>query len=144
MADAPVLIQIRRRFDVSPERVFDAWLDLDMVKRFMFSPETGTLVRAEMDPRVGGRYVLTDRRADGDVQHEGEYLVIDRPRRLVFTFGIPAFSPDLDVVTIEILADGEGALLTLTAEMKPEWAPYAERTRQGWTKIVERLAAAVV
>ncbi len=143
MADAPIRIQVTRRFDASPERLFDAWLDLEMVKRFMFSPETGTLLRAEMDPRVGGRYVLTDRRADGDVQHEGEYLLIDRPRRLVFTFGIPAFSPDLDVITIEIVPEGSGALLTLTAEMKPEWAQYAERTQLGWATIVERLAVAL-
>jgi hypothetical protein len=34
-------------------------------------------------------------------------------------------------------------LLTLTAEMKPEWAQYADRAQQGWSKIVERLAAAL-
>lgn len=37
MDDAPVLIRITRRFDVPPERVFDAFLDVNTAKRFLFA-----------------------------------------------------------------------------------------------------------
>lgn len=47
---------------------------------------------------------------------EGEYLEIDRPRRLVFTFRMPQFSDSEDRVVVEIAPLEEGCELTLTQE----------------------------
>lgn len=142
--DDDLKITLQHRFRQSAERVFDAWLDVRLARRFLFSTETGEMVRCEIDPRVGGRFVLTDRRPEGDVEHTGEYLVIDRPSRLVFTFGIPAASPTYDIVTIEISEEPDGGCtVRLTAEMKPEWKDYADRARQGWARILESLQAAL-
>jgi uncharacterized protein YndB with AHSA1/START domain len=141
--DRNIVVRVSRRFAQSAERVFDAWLDVEKAKYFMFATETGEMVRCEIDARVGGKYVMTDRRTDGDVEHAGEYLEIVRPRRLVFTFGIPAESPDFDIVTIEIEPTESGCELTLTTEMKPAWAAYADRAREGWGKILDRLAGAL-
>jgi uncharacterized protein YndB with AHSA1/START domain len=138
-----VVVRVSRRFTQSAERVFDAWLDVEKARLFMFATETGEMVKCEIDPRVGGKYVMTDRRPDGEVEHGGEFLEIVRPHRLVFTFGIPAESPDFDIVTIEIAPLESGCELTLTTEMKPAWAAYADRAREGWGKILDRLAAAV-
>lgn len=139
-ADAPIAVRVTRRYAASPERVFDAWLDAERAARFMFATPTGQIVRAETDPRVGGRYTFTDRRDGEDVEHTGEYLEIDRPRRLVFTFGVPSASPDFDRVTIDIVPLETGCELTLTHEMKPEWAEYADRTEQGWASMLDALA----
>jgi hypothetical protein len=38
---------------------------------------------------------------------------------------------------------GAGCELTLTHEMKPEWADYAKRTEEGWAAILEGMAAVV-
>ena len=134
-----ITVQVTHRFRHSAERVFDAWLDAKTASRFMFSTDTGDLVRCDIDARVGGEFVMTDRRPDGDVEHRGRYLEIERPRRLVFTFGIPAESPDVDVVTVEIQPVDGGCTLTLTTEMKPEWADYVDRTRAAWSKILGAL-----
>jgi uncharacterized protein YndB with AHSA1/START domain len=134
-----IVVQVSHRFAHPAEHVFDAWLDVGRASRFMFSTETGDLVRCEIDPRVGGEFVMTDRRPDGDVEHRGRYLEIERPRRIVFTFGIPAESPDYDVVTIEIEPVEGGCELTLTTHMKPEWADYAGKARDGWAKILVSL-----
>lgn len=137
-------LHVRHRFRQPAERVFDAWLDVRLARRFLFSTATGEMVRCEIDPRVGGRFVLTDRRPEGEVEHTGEYLVIERPLRLVFTFGIPAASPSFDIVTLEITPEGDGGCtLHLTAEMKPEWREYADRARQGWAMILDGLDAAL-
>ena len=139
----PIIIQVKQRFAQSPERVFDAWLDVKAAAKFMFATETGTMVKCEIDPRVGGGFVMTDLRPAGEVEHTGTYLEIDRPRRLVFTFGIPAFASDVDLVTIEITPLSSGCELTLTTEMNAQWAEYEERAREGWTKILASLATAL-
>lgn len=84
---------------------------------------------------------FADRRDGIDVEHVGEYLEIDRPRRLVFTFGVPQFSPEFTRVRVDIVPSGSAFELTLTHE--GVLRDYASQTRQGWTGILEGLAAAL-
>ncbi len=114
-----------------------------MAARWLFATETGEMVRSEVDARVGGRFTFTDRRNGEDVEHTGEYLEIERPRRLVFTFGVPKYAKHFDRVKVEIAAREDGCELTLSHEMNPEWSEYAKGTQDGWTMIVEGLAAAI-
>jgi uncharacterized protein YndB with AHSA1/START domain len=141
--DSNPMVRIVRRFDFPASRVFDAWLDPALAGKWLFATSTGKMVRAEIDPRVGGRFTFTDCRDGEDVEHTGEYLEIERPRRLVFTFGVPKFSPNFDRITIEIGPKDNGCELTLTHEMKPEFRDFASRTEDGWTQIVEGLAASL-
>lgn len=140
-APSSIPIRVKRYFVAQPERVFDAWLDVKSAEKWLFATETGEMVRAEIDPRVGGGFTFTERRDGEDAEHVGEYVEIDRPRKLVFRFGMPAVTADLDRVTIEIAPNGEGCDLTLTHEMRPEWADYRDRTETGWIGILEGLAA---
>ncbi len=136
---ATASVRVTRRFDFPAERVFDAWLDADRARRWLFATPTGTMVRAEVDARVGGGFVFVDRRDGEDIEHVGEYLEIDRPRRLVFTFGVPKFSVERSRVTVDIVPHGAGCELTLTQEgILPE---FAERSQDGWGKILTGLAA---
>lgn len=133
--------RVSRVFPHAAERVFDAWLDPVRARRFLFATPAGEMARAEIDPRVGGRFNFTDRRDGEDVEHTGEYLVIDRPRRLVFTFSVTGFEASADLVSIEIAPHPDGCELTLTHEMAAAHAEYRERTEQGWGMILESLAA---
>lgn len=134
-------VRVSRRFSQSAERVFDAWLDVERARLFLFATPDGQMVRAEVDPRVGGRFTFTDRRPDGDIDHVGEYLEIDRPRRLVFTFGVPLYSPQMTRVTIEITPLDEGCELVLTHDgVLPE---YADGTAGGWNMILDGLERAL-
>jgi uncharacterized protein YndB with AHSA1/START domain len=138
---APVTVRVTRRFDASPERVFDAWLDSETAAKFLFATPTGRVVRAEIDARVGGKFVFVDRRDGADVEHIGEYLEITRPRRLAFTFAVPKFSSQRTSVSIDIVPDGAGCTVSLThAGVLPD---YASRTEEGWTRILDGLAAAL-
>jgi uncharacterized protein YndB with AHSA1/START domain len=135
---APATVRVTRRFAVSAERVFDAWLDAGLMARWLFATPTGQMVRAEADPRVGGRFVFVDRRDGVDVEHAGRYLEIDRPRRIVFEFAVPLYSPDVTRVTVDISSASEGCSLSLTHEgVAPDWR---SRTQEGWTGILEGLA----
>jgi uncharacterized protein YndB with AHSA1/START domain len=137
---APPVV-VTHRYAASPERVFDAFLNTDVARHFLFATAAGEMITAKVDARIGGAYEFTERRPDmGDVRHVGEYLEIDRPRRLVFTFGVPQFDPRMTAVIIEIRPDGEGCLLTLTNEGVP--ADRAEANRDGWTHIIGGLLPA--
>lgn len=126
-----------------PERVFDAWLDPAVARRFLFATPSGEMIKTEIDARVGGRFVFIDRRPEmGDVEHVGEYRVIDRPRRLVFTFAVPAFDPGVTTVEVEITQTTSGCDVRLTQRDTPgEWA---ERSAQGWATILQTLESALV
>ena len=124
-------LQMRRRFDASPERLFDAWTDPSIVARWLFTGPTSESHAAELDLRVGGQWKITDRRDGVDYVAVGEYRVIERPRRLVFSFGMPQFSPESCDVTVEFAADGDGCMMTFSQDrLQPE---ALEPTREGWT-----------
>lgn len=137
-----VTVRISRKYDASPERVFDAWLDPASAGRFLFATSTGTIIKCEIDPRVGGGFLIVDRRPDmGDAEHHGRFVEIDRPRRLVFDFAVEKYMEGATRVTIEIAPAGAGCELTLTHE--GVWRDYAERTEGGWSRILEGLARAL-
>ncbi len=139
------IIRVTRAFDASPERVFDAWLDPLWIGRFMFGAHLRDeqVVSLTNEPRVDGQFHYKVTRQGQEIDHTGTYREIDRPRRLVFTWGVGTEQGDRSVVTIELAPAGDGCHLTLTHRMHPDWAEYAERTQKGWTKISEDLANAL-
>jgi uncharacterized protein YndB with AHSA1/START domain len=141
---APKTVQVTatHRYEVAPERVFDAWLDPAIAGQFLFATPTGRMIRAEIDPRIGGRFTFTDRRPDmGDIEHVGTYVEIDRPRRLVFDFAVPKFSLQVSTVTLDFAPSGDGCELTLTHDGVLE--EYAKGTRTGWSMILAALGWAL-
>ena len=110
-------VRATHRYDAPPERVFDAWLDPALAAKFFFATPTGQMIRAEIDARVGGAFTFVDRRPEmGDVEHVGTFLAIDRPRRLVFEFAVPAYEPTRTKITLDLAPSGAGTALTLTHE----------------------------
>ena len=123
---------------ISRSNVFSTPGSIRKARKFLFATPTGKMVRVEIDARVGGSFNITRRDGD-DVEHVGTYLEIDRPRRLVFTFGVPKFSAQMTRVSIDLKPLPTGCELTLTHEgVLPEWL---EQSREGWGKILDGLSA---
>jgi uncharacterized protein YndB with AHSA1/START domain len=129
-----VTITVHHRFAVSAERVYDGFLDAATASKFLFRTPAGRVMTSEIDARVGGKYLFTERRNGEDVNHVGEYLELERPRKIVFTFGVPKYSQAVSTVTMEIVPCDAGCDLKLTSTgVANEWA---ERTHEGWSIIL--------
>lgn len=138
MRSQPLSVVVYRHFSAPPQAVFDAWLDAECAALFLFATPDGVMEKVEINPRIGGGFIIAERRGEMLATHSGTYLEIERPRRLVFDFsaGAPATR-----VGIEIAPSDAGCDLTLTDD--GVWPDYAERTRAGWAGILEGLARAL-
>lgn len=156
--DSHTKAQITRQFNASPERVFDAWLNPEMISKWLFaSPISDVAAKVvKNDARVGGKWLIRDRRHGEDYEGDGEYLEIDRPRRLVFTFRMLQFSPTIDRIIVEIEPQEKGCQVTVTQEitvphddsMMPEQirfmlTEFENGTKQGWIEMFDLLEASL-
>lgn len=132
-------IEVTRRVAARPETVFPFFTDEELLLQWQ-----GT--RAHVDARPGGHYEV---RFAERARVRGEYLVVEPPHRLVYTWGwegsmLEPFSeipPGSSTVEITFEAEGDGTLVRVRHTRL-----VAERAREvhtvGWRIYLDRLAAA--
>jgi uncharacterized protein YndB with AHSA1/START domain len=129
-----------RRIRARPSIVFDALTTPEGIACW-WGPDSGPVLVAEVDPRVGGRFRVRFRKLDGS-EHEssGEYLELVKPERLSMSWRWAggAEDPGESLVEIWLRAVAEGTELTLTHSRL-----HDEETRrsheQGWTGALDKL-----
>jgi len=129
-------------FSVSPERVFDAFLDTKMIGQFMFGPglRDETIVSLTNEPRVGGTFSYIVKREGKDLDHAGRYVEIERPRHLAFTWAVrPDEAGDGSMVVIDIAPIIDGCELTLTHQLPAEYKDFVEQSKVAWGKMLDKL-----
>ena len=132
-------VTAEHRFNLPAEHVYDAWLDAKTVGRWLFATPTGKMKEVTLEPVPGGHFRIVDERDGLPIAHDGQYLELKRPRRIAFLFAVKQFSPQETKVTLDFAPAGSGTQLSLTHEgVLPEWA---EKTAEGWRKILESLDA---
>ena len=127
---ASAAVVVRRTIAAPAEDIFDAWLDPEALATWM-RPGTIKSTVAKVEPRVGGRYEINMQGEAGAIPHSGTYRVIDRPKRLVFTWQSPHTGPGETLVTVDFVRVGPGTEVVVTHERLPESARDAHR--RGWT-----------
>jgi uncharacterized protein YndB with AHSA1/START domain len=142
MNDDDRVLRLERLIAAPPERVFALWTEPALLVQW-WGPEGYDLPTRELDVRPGGRWRTTMRRPDGArVTASGVYRVIDKPRRLVFTW---AWDEDDGTrgheteVTVTFQAAPGGTRLALVQQ---RFRGKAERDRHdhGWSSSFDRLA----
>ncbi|PIC80574.1 ATPase [Sporosarcina sp. P18a] len=106
-------LKMIRNFDVDPEKVFDAWLNPEMMRKWFFTLE-GTNKVTRNNPQVGGAWEIIDHRGGQDYRAIGEYLEIDPPKKIMLTFKMPEMSDLKDTITVELKELEQGCEMTFT------------------------------
>jgi uncharacterized protein YndB with AHSA1/START domain len=136
------IVQLRRRVRAGAEQIFDLWTQPDLMVRWM-SPYQGTVdCKANCDLRPGGAFSLVMSSEDSSREVSGTYVLVDRPRKLVFTWIGPLTNHVNTLVTVELIPCGDETDLVLTHERLPTTAICEGHTR-GWGNILDHLADAI-
>ncbi|MCP4765941.1 MAG: SRPBCC domain-containing protein [Gammaproteobacteria bacterium] len=131
-------VNITRTIHAPIKQVFDAWLDPELLTRFILPAPGMPQPEVENDPRENGRFTIVMHVGDDRVPHTGSYLELDRPRHLVFSWESP-YSTDDSTVTLdfaEIDATTTRVELTHVKFLHEEARSDHEG---GWGNILDRL-----
>jgi uncharacterized protein YndB with AHSA1/START domain len=138
--DARPSLTFNRRLKASPEKVYAAWTDPQkLVQWFGRADARRETMRAEIDLRVGGRYRVSFSIPAGEYfEVGGVYREIIPNERLVFSWAWHSTPERESLLTVSLLPDGEGTLLTLHHAQLFDEAARAGHER-GWLAALETL-----
>jgi uncharacterized protein YndB with AHSA1/START domain len=146
-------VRLQRTFAAPPDRVYRAWLDPEVLRRWM-APGALEVTRVEVDVRVGGHFRIWHIGPEGDAGgFEAELLELVPAERIVFRWGF--VGPDrlagptydsLVTVTLREAPDG-GTELTLVHErldeLRKALPDVADSVGAGWELALDNLVEVI-
>ena len=134
------IVQVKRTFSTSRERLFAAWTDPAQLAKW-WGPPGSQVSSVEVDLRVGGSYRIGLSHADGKVFFiGGVYEAIQPPSKLAFTWRWER--PDMDIgesrVTLEFQERGAATEIILVHAQLPNAAARSAH-EEGWLGILSNL-----
>lgn len=134
-----VTLVVRKTIRATPERLFDAWTSPEELKQW-WGPQSVTCIDAAVDLTVGGTYRIVNQFPNGDmVWITGEFELIDRPNRLVYTWRLGTADGPSERVLVTFEPHGAGTEVTVTHERIPG-IPVRDVHEQGWRGCLDGLA----
>jgi uncharacterized protein YndB with AHSA1/START domain len=123
-------VVVHLQIDAPPEVVFDCFCDPKALITWMGEA-------AATEPWPGGHFAVDI----DDMQVRGEFKIVERPTRLVFSWGfagIPHLPPGASTVEVTFAAHGNGTALTLVHRGLPE--DELPKHVKGWNQFLPELA----
>lgn len=120
------MVELERRIAATPEIVFSYFTDPARYQLWQG-------IDVELDPRPGGVYRVTQN--ETGVVSRGEFVEIDPPRRLVFSWGwegVDALLPGESTVEVDFVPDGDGTIVRLRHSGLPTESA-CDLHSYGWT-----------
>jgi uncharacterized protein YndB with AHSA1/START domain len=126
-------LSMERDYPVSPERLFEAWTNVELVRTW-FGCGPGMLWDVlEWDARSGGKLHVRLDFPDGPYEVRGEFRIVERPKHLRYLWA------EGDVVDVTIEAQGSGSRLRVEHTWRAHEDGKTIRSG-GWTSAFENLA----
>jgi uncharacterized protein YndB with AHSA1/START domain len=139
---APVAatLVVRRRIAASAAELFAAWTQPERL-RLWWGPPGAVCTAAEVDLRVGGRYRIANRFADGTILWiTGVFEEIEPPSRLAYTWRLESRAAQPERVSVQFvpLPDGTTEVIVTHERIADESARAGHE--RGWQGCLEGLA----
>jgi uncharacterized protein YndB with AHSA1/START domain len=135
-----VTVVVSRVMPATPEVVFDEWLDPEALQEWM-CPHPVRVVEVSVEPRVGGtvRFDVDD--SGTRVLISGQFLTIDRPRQLRFTWSNSNWEDPTQASIVNVTFEPVGTdetLMSIEHSLLPtsEFEPF----HAGWIATFDQLA----
>lgn len=120
------------------EVVFDAWLNPDTLTKFMMPLAEMECPKVQCDPKLGGKFEILMKVGENLVPHTGEYVALERPNTLGFTWISPA-SVENSVVTLQFSSKGENTTLVELTHNNFVDEQHRSNHEEGWGSILVHL-----
>jgi uncharacterized protein YndB with AHSA1/START domain len=135
-----LVLRIERTFDAPIEDVFEAWTSEEVLRRWWHAEPDWETPSAQVDLRVGGklRIVMRDPEEGADYGGSGEYMVIDPPRRLAFTWVWDDDPSHPQLIELEF-SEQDGVTTVLMTNSGITTETGRDEHEDGWRKCFDNL-----
>lgn len=133
-------LRLSRVIKADRDSVFRAWTEAGQLKQWA-CPEGASISDVAVDLRIGGRYRIRMKGAEGAVHTAvGEYRAIQPPERLVYTWDWEEEDHAVGetLVTVEFNEMGGSTEVVLTHELFPN-GEAKKAHEEGWSSCLDRL-----
>ncbi|NQV71344.1 MAG: SRPBCC domain-containing protein [Pseudohongiella sp.] len=129
----PLNLSISRTIVAPAEKIFDRWLIPVFVGNWMFGPNVGNekVLDLQNEVRPGGTFRYKIQRGGKEFIYSGEYQLIDRPKRLKFSWqenNTPAGNVSVSLEQIE-----DKTKLKVSLQVDRSLAEHVELIKRQWT-----------
>jgi len=132
-------VRIERTYSAPAEEVFDAWTSPEVMRRWLHPGRDWDTPEAEVDLRVGGKVRVVMRRPDGTGgEAQGEYRLIDRPRRLEMTWTFDDDPSNEQLIELSF-SQSEASTTVLMVNRGISTDERRDRQQEGWAGCFEQL-----
>jgi len=141
----PDTITLQRTLPVKPARVFKAWSNREERMKWDFPGEDWVIAEIEQDFREDGiERTRFGPKENPNIEAYGRYQIIEPDRRIISAGTMRSLSEgepsSATLMTLDLVADGEGTLLTLIDQsVYLGRGETAEMRKSGWETILDRL-----
>ena len=139
------VLHMERTYDAPAQAVFDAWTSEEVMRRWWHAGHDWETPEATVDLRVGGAVRVVMRNPHEDVEYGGggEYVEVDPPARLAFTWTWDD-DPDNTRQLIEIDFEETDGATTVSFTHSGLWDEESRASHEGgWGTAFENLRRTV-
>lgn len=133
------MIQIKCIITAGAEKAFHLWTNPEQIKRWWILDGYSTDV-VEMDVRVGEKYRIGMKPADGEIFYvSGNFIEVIPSKKLIYTWTSEEVADLIKdtLLTVEFQERGDQTEITLTHEfLRPE---LQDGYRKGWSSVLQKL-----
>jgi len=134
-----LIVNLNKTIHAPIEKVFDAWLNPEMLSQFMMPMPGMPASDVENDANAGGSFTIVMHAGDDDLPHTGKYLEISRPDKLVFTW-VSHCSVENSIVTLNFTKIDENKTNIMLSHVRFIDEKTCADHEGGWGNILDKLA----